>query len=69
MHSGARQRGIDSRGTMGETFKTLRRVPLVLGHERGQTRYREFDSGDSGDAKDASATILGARMPGGGRGH
>jgi hypothetical protein len=69
MHSGARQLGMDSGGTISETTKTLRRVPLVLGHEVRQPQYREFDAGDLGDAKDAPATILGARVPGGSRGH
>ena len=69
MHSGARQLGIDSGRTMSETSKTRRRVPRGLGQELGQTQYREFDSGDLRDAKDAPATILGARIPGGSRGH
>ena len=69
MHSAARQLGMDSGGTVSKTTKPLRRVPRVLGHGVGQPQYREFDSGDLGDAKDAPAAILGARVPGGSRGH
>lgn len=69
MHSGARQLGMDAGGTVSKTTKTLRREPRVLGHGVGQPQYREFDLGDLGDAKDALATILGARVPGGSRGH